>query len=438
MQESELAGKRVLVLGLGTSGRSAAAFCAARGCDVVAADEKLSESVVGLPPSVSVVLGRMPELDEFDLIIPSPGIPPERYAGCDAVVWGDIELAFRSLRIPVIAITGTNGKSTTVLLLETLLRGLGRRVRAAGNLGVPALSLVGEALDIAVLEVSSFQLETTESFRPRIGVLLNFAPDHLDRHGTLSAYADAKARLFVRQEASDTAIVDGDDPNCIALAERGEAQLLRFSLRDPTADAWWDGEAACIAAGGAVVRLEFDEPRWRTMPRQNLLAALLAVHAAGLDVRAAVPALAGFEALPHRLQEVRCLRGVRFVDDSKATNPAAAAAALQATTGPIVWIAGGHDKHLPLGPLMEVAKRRARLAVFYGEAAAALSEAAAGNVPSESVASFDEAVVNGFEQATEGETLLLAPACASFDQFASFEARGDAFRAIAERLEKSL
>ncbi|NNL84330.1 MAG: UDP-N-acetylmuramoyl-L-alanine--D-glutamate ligase [Myxococcales bacterium] len=436
MQLSELAGKRVLVLGLGTSGRSAAAFCASRGCEVVAADEKLSEPVSGLPKSVSVVLGRLPDLAGFDLIVPSPGVPPARYAGSDALVWGDIELAFRALQVPVIAVTGTNGKSTTVLLLETLLRGLGRRVRAAGNLGVPALSLVGEALDVAVLEVSSFQLETTESFRPRIGVLLNLSPDHLDRHGTLSAYADAKARLFRRQEPSDTAIVDGDDPRCVALAERGAARLLRFSRSDPAADAWWDGEAACLSATGETIRLEFDEPRWRAMPRQNLLAALLAVQASELDVRAALPALAGFAALPHRLQEVGCVRGVRFVDDSKATNPAAAAAALEATQKPIVWIAGGRDKQLPLGALMESAKRHARRAVFYGEAAAALAAAAAGSFPADCVAEFDAAVTRGFEHARPGDTLLLAPACASFDQFASFEARGDAFRAIARRLEK--
>ncbi len=436
MGEPDLAGKRILVLGLGASGRSAATFCAERGATVVVADERKTVSVPEFPRSVSVVLGSIPAREEFDIVVPSPGIPPARYAGATGPVWGDVELAFQALRVPVIAVTGTNGKSTTVLLLEALLRELGFRVRAAGNLGVPALSLVGEALDVAVLEVSSFQLETTETFRPKVGVLLNFSPDHLDRHGSLDAYAAAKARIFAAQGPDDFAVVNGDDPRCVEIARSGSAQRLRFTRADSAADAWWDGDVACLRTAAGVVRIPLSAEDTSRTPRQNLLAALLCLGANGCDPAAAISALPAFEPPPHRLQRVGRPNGVLFVDDSKATNPAAAAAALEALPGPLVWIAGGRDKGLPFADLMRVASQRVRHAVFYGEAGPSLLGAASA-LTAEFESLFRDAVLRAYAAAEPGDTLLLAPACASFDQFASFEDRGDAFHALARELESS-
>jgi UDP-N-acetylmuramoylalanine--D-glutamate ligase len=212
----ELAGKRVLVLGLGLSGRSAAAFCAGRGARVLAVDERAELPPPALPAGVEVQLGgALPDPGGFDLVVPSPGVPEERhraYRSSACRVWGDVELAARCLAVPVVAVTGTNGKSTTVRLLEVMLRAAGLRARAGGNVGEPALDLVGLPLDVAVLEVSSFQLEAVEALRPRVAVLLNVTPDHLDRHRSLEAYAATKARLFARQEPTDHAVVNGDDP----------------------------------------------------------------------------------------------------------------------------------------------------------------------------------------------------------------------------------
>src|SRR5262249_18535666 len=209
----ELAGKRVLVLGLGISGRSAAAWCAERGARVVAADERPADALAeAVPPGVEPWLGRaFPDPAEFDVVVPSPGVPPERYRTRAARVCGDIELAAAALAVPIVAVTGTNGKSTTTALVTEMLRSAGLRAAMAGNVGTPALSLVGMPLDAAVLEVSSFQLETTEHFRPAVAVVLNVTPDPLDRHHTLESYVAAKARILANQRPDDWAVLNEMD-----------------------------------------------------------------------------------------------------------------------------------------------------------------------------------------------------------------------------------
>src|SRR5690606_15932056 len=285
-------GQRVLVLGLGRSGRSAARWLAARGAHVVAADERaeaardaqaLREAGVELRTGAP-----FPDPADFDLVVPSPGVPRERWAGRAHRALGDVERAWRALAVPVVAITGTNGKPTSTELTARLLCAAGLRAEAAGNIGRPALELVGRPLDVALLEVSSFQMEAVEAFRPRVAVVLNLEPDHLDRHGSFAAYADAQAPLLVRQGPGDTAIGNGDDPQAAALVARSGGRRWQFRTRGPVAaGAWWDAGQAVLRDGDETLRVGLDalaEAGAAAPPLDDVLAALLVVRALGADV----------------------------------------------------------------------------------------------------------------------------------------------------------
>jgi UDP-N-acetylmuramoylalanine--D-glutamate ligase len=438
----ELAGRSILVIGLGISGRSAAAFCASRGAKVTAVDERparelgdLSELGAGIELRTGSAL---PDLAEFDLVVPSPGVARERYARGARRVWGEIELAGRALAIPIVAVTGTNGKSTTVVLLEAMLREAGLRARAAGNLGNPALSLVGEALDVAVLEVSSFQLESVEAFRPKVAVILNVTPDHLDRHGDLASYAAAKQRLLAQQQAEDWAVLNFDDPVVRRMAGSTRARVIPFSrTRLLEGGVGFDSGAAVLRDESGSLRITLDElPLPGAHNLENALAALATIRALGADPARAAAALAGFRGLPHRCEVVAVLGGVCFVNDSKATNAGAALRSLESFREPLWWIAGGRDKDLDFGALADTAAGRVRAALLIGEAAPQLERALAGRVEVVRAGSLEEAVESAARRAVPGEVVLLSPACASFDQFASFEERGDRFREAVGRLAK--
>jgi UDP-N-acetylmuramoylalanine--D-glutamate ligase len=431
-----LDGQRVLVLGAGISGTSAAVFCARLGARVVLADEGAQAPSAGLPSGIELRFERpFPDPADFDLVVPSPGVPPARYRARARRVWGDIELASRALAVPIAAVTGTNGKSTTVRLLEAMLRSAGLRARAAGNVGDAALGLVGEPLDVAVLEVSSFQLETIESFRPRVAVLLNLTPDHLDRHGNLAGYLAAKARIFENQTREDVAILNAD-PALDALAGTLRARVLRFAARGSVArGACWDGDAVLLRLEGAPLRIPLEGlPRPSGPLRENLLAALLAAHALGAEPAKALGALASFQTLPHRTELIAERKGVRFVNDSKATNPGATVAALALETRPIVWIAGGKDKGLDFAELADAKLAGVRVALLIGAAAKRIAEALAGKVAVESVGTLEAAVARAAALAQAGDVVLLSPACASFDQFRNFEHRGERFRELVRAL----
>jgi UDP-N-acetylmuramoylalanine--D-glutamate ligase len=437
----DLAGQDVLVLGLGISGRSAADFCAARGARVVAADERTGDVIPGLDAlaaGVETVLGRpFPDPGAFDLVVPSPGVPPERYRDRARRVWGDVELAWRALSVPVIAVTGTNGKSTTTRLIEALLRSAGFRARAAGNVGEPVLSLVGEALDAVVIEVSSFQLETTEGFRPRVAVILNVTPDHLDRHGSFEAYVEAKARILACQQDDDVACLNQDDPATAALADRVRGRAVPFRTAGPLPCGGWLDMGAVVlrSESGQTERVSLDGLRLRgAHNRENTVAALTAVWAFGADVQKASRALADFDGLTHRMERVAERGGITWINDSKATNPGAAVRSIESVDGALVWIGGGKDKDLDFGPLADAVGARARVALLLGEASAKLARALGGRVPTETAASIEDAVARAAELAHAGDVVLLAPACASQDQFRDFEERGDRFRAAVQAL----
>ena len=432
----DLANLRVLVLGLGISGRSAARFCAERGAHVVAADEREVSALGDLSDltEVELALGcAFPDPADFDLVVPSPGVPPERYREQAKRIWGDVELAFRALPIPIVAITGTNGKSTTTRLVEALLCGSGLRARAAGNVGEPVLELVGEALDIAVLEVSSFQLETIESFRPAVAVILNITPDHLDRHGSFEAYAEAKARILENQGADDCAVLNIDDPAVARLADRVRGRVVPFSIQRPLeTGAWLDaGSVVLRDEEGGSTRISLDGLRLSGIHnRENAVAAISAAKAAGADPGSSgsATALAAFRGLPHRMEEVGRIAGVVYVNDSKATNPSAAQRSLAGVSGPVIWIAGGRGKGLDFRLLAAMAADKARAAVLIGEARDELADALARRIETHREDDLPAAVRRAASLAEPGDVVLLAPACASQDQFRDYAERGDRFR----------
>lgn len=437
----EIGNWKIGVLGLGVSGRSAANFLAARGAHVCAFDERGADAIddlASLDPRVDRALGEpFPDMGDFDLVVPSPGIPPQRYRDRSARVWGDIELAYRAIAAPIIAVTGTNGKSTTVLLIEAMLRAAGARARAVGNLGSPALELVGERLDFAILEVSSFQLETTESFRPDVGVLLNISPDHLDRHGNFEAYAKAKDRLFVNQRETDSAIFNLDDPIVAARTSTTRGRVIGFRVSGAVdRGAFLDTGAVVLCdPPAAPTRITLDGMRLAGHHnRENVVAAFAAVAAAGVDPVAASSALATFSGLAHRCEFVAEIDGVRYVNDSKATNPGAAMSSVASFTENLVWIAGGRDKGLGFAELVDAAVGRVRAVFLIGEATEKLRAALANRVEVSGAESIEDAVTRAAKIARPGDVVLLSPACASHDQFRSFEERGERFKSAVASL----
>lgn len=432
--DAVLAGaRRAVVLGAVRSGIAAAE--ALRRCaphvHVVLADRRPD---AGEPPAgVEGALGRDdPELlSGADLLVKSPGVPEEvaivraaRSAGIP--VWAEVELAYRLLeeRNPIVGITGTNGKTTTTLLTAAMLEGGGVPCASAGNVGTALSTFAGriEPGRVIACELSSFQLEGAESFRADIGVLLNVTPDHLDRHGAFESYAASKLRVFERQRERDVAVLCVDDAYVAALRDDdlpGEGRRLRVSGAD-----LGPFEEAFAAS-------------WLRGPhnRANTACAIAAVRALGADEAGAAAALRDFAAPAHRLEQVRDLHGVRYVNDSKATNVEAALQALASfDDAPLHVILGGSLKGADFAPLGPALARSARRAYLIGAAAPELGRALADFVELLDCATLDRAVELAASKAAEGDVVLLSPACASYDQFRDYEARGERFRELVEAL----
>lgn len=427
---------RALVVGLARSGTAAALLLARRGWDVVAIDsaevdapDLAAAGVEVRAPFSGVVAG-------VDLVVKSPGVPGEappvaaaRAAGVP--VWSEVELAARELPNPLIGVTGTNGKTTTTELTAHLLRGGGRDAIACGNQGTPLAGLVDVvAADVwLVVECSSFQLEDAHQLRPRGAALLNIAPDHLDRHGDLAAYERAKLRLFQCQEAGDLALV----PRGIDPPGHARVRYLDEGTQGMDATAWTAG-GLHLAGCGFVIGWD-DVPIRGRHNRQNAMAAAALARHAGLSAADIAAGLASFPGVPHRLEVVGEIGGVRFLNDSKATNPEATMAALDAYPGGVHLILGGRGKGTPFGPLAAAARAGVVRAYLLGEAAPQIASALGEEgVPHEECGTLEVAVARAAATAGEGEVVLLSPACASFDQFGGFEERGAAFRAIVAAL----
>ena len=446
-----MAGQRVVVVGAARSGIAAAHLLTRRGASVVLTD--LKPQIDGaddlLAAGVSLELGRhdADTLGRADLIVLSPGVPSRQPALDKArakgvPVIGELELASRWLKGRVIAVTGTKGKSTTTTLIGRMLGEGGARVTVGGNIGLALSAQVEESTadTVHVAEVSSFQLEGTDTFHPWVAVLLNFSPDHLDRHASVEEYSEAKGRIFANQSPTDWAVINADDPHVLELARRGRARQLRFG------DASLQ-EGIAVTSDAIVRRQGSTEERLIPVSSVRLLGRhLLADVAAAAAVASivAVPAAAmeraveGFTGLEHALEPVGEVRGVRFVNDSKATNIEAARRAIESFDGELVVILGGKFKGGDFQDLREPLATRALAVVAIGEAAPLVKEALAGAVAVRDAGTMRDAVRGAYAAAVPHGTVLLAPACASFDMFRDYAERGRAFKAEVAELKGEL
>lgn len=450
----ELNGRRVLVVGAGKSGLAAANFLARKGAhttvtDVKGADE-LDGRLSGLDERVALALGSYPDVtrETWDLVIVSPGVPADipplvqaRAAGVEVI--GELELAWRFARAPVVAVTGTNGKTTTTALIGEIFRTAGRRTLVAGNIGTPFSTAVEDfgSEDVIVLEVSSFQLEAAPTFRPHVALVLNITPDHLDRHGSMEAYIAAKARIFANQGPDDRTILNADDPPTAALAARCPGQVIFFSRRHRLDQGIFVHRGEIVVNGGDPDGLQAVCPvdALRIPGAHNLENALAAVGAAwamGVPVPAIARGLQAFQGVPHRLELVGVVGGVRYINDSKGTNPDASIKALEAFTEPIVLIAGGRNKGNDFRPFAARFRDKVRALVVLGEAADEIARAAAeaGLREIRSAPDLPSAVRAAANLARPGDIVLLSPACASWDMFRNYEERGDLFRMVVKEM----
>jgi UDP-N-acetylmuramoylalanine--D-glutamate ligase len=437
-----------VVVGLGRTGASCLRYFARHGMAASATDSRadppgLAELGV-LAAKFDLRLGKfdLALLDDASQLLMSPGVPLDEPIAVAArargiEVLGDIEIFARAVRAPVIGITGTNGKSTVTSLVAAMAEAAGRHCLAGGNLGTPALDLLEQPVpDLYVLELSSFQLETTSTLALRAAVVLNVTADHLDRYATIADYARAKARIFAH---ATTLVLNADDPLVAAMARPyPDRRVLTFSTQRPEADygLLHSGGRTLLCRHGEGV---FDLQRMKLTGLHNAanaLAALALAEAAGLPQDSSLRALEAFPGLPHRSQWVAELHGVRYVDDSKGTNVGATLAAVEGMPGPLVMIVGGVGKGQDFTPLAAAFRGKVRQAVLIGRDAPALESALAGVCACERAASMDEAVAAAARVAAAGDTVLLSPACASLDMFRDYAHRGDAFAAAVRALEE--
>jgi UDP-N-acetylmuramoylalanine--D-glutamate ligase len=445
--------KKVLIIGAARSGIAAAKFMLKQGATVALSDRKpldqwspealaLKESGVGLLP------GDPPGwlLDQIDLVVVSPGVPaniiPIRYAErAGAEVIGEVELAARYLKGRIVAITGSNGKTTTTSLIGELLRDAGLPgVQVGGNIGQPLISMIDDSRDDGwtVAELSSFQLETTRTFRPSIAIVLNVTPNHMDRYETFNDYAAAKHRIFMNQTGDDVAVLNADDETVAAWAGGLRARVMWFSVRQQLGDKGVFLRGAELVYGDRVL-LPVDELKLRGLHNvENVAAAFAAGIAAGASIESMAATAKRFNPVEHRLEFVAEIEGVRFYNDSKATSVDATLKALEAfaqDAGKIVLILGGRGKKAPYEPLASLVKSKVRRLVLIGEDAGTIASELGEFAQTERATDMNDAVARSFAAAERGDVVLLAPACASFDMFESFEHRGKVFKSAVADLK---
>jgi UDP-N-acetylmuramoylalanine--D-glutamate ligase len=433
-----LTGKHVAILGVGRSGRAAATLALREGAKVSAWDSAGPEAFAGMPEEVEV----HPHATEADgrglvcdLLVVSPGIDTygsyvAAFSAQAGEVLGEVELASRYYSGKIIGITGTNGKTTTTELVERILCHAGMGGTACGNYGLPFAEVVLQPNPppAVSLELSSFQLETIRSLRPDIAVWLNFAPDHMDRYPTLEAYRAAKFRIFDYQTADDTVVIRGGH-ELPAL----KADVVTFSTSDPTAD-WYSDGHQIQHAGETWLDLDRDTSLRGIHNAENAMAALAACKALGISRAEMREALHGYAPPPHRCELIRTLDGVEYLNDSKATNIHALESALRSQTRPVVLIAGGKDKGLDYSPVLPILAARALAVVTFGQIARPLAALFSSSVPSQPVSNLADAVATARGLAPRGSTVLLSPGTSSFDQFTSYEQRGNTFRDLVHQL----
>jgi len=450
----ELKGKKVLVVGLGKSGLAAALFLRRRGAQVTVSDVRSAEALAKEIPAL-IEAGIMVETGGHglltfrrqDLIVVSPGVPmdtPElaQVKSFGLPVIGELELAACFLKGKILAVTGSNGKTTTTTLLGEILTAAGLPTLVGGNIGVPVVALLDSSTDEtwSVLEVSSFQLETTEKFHPSIAVILNITPDHLDRHGSFENYARIKERIFAQQTAEDVLVLNADNTPCEEAASRAVARVYWFSIEHPVPQGAW------LESGYVVYRSAKNAAVEKIMPLsgiplkgahnvENVLAAVVAARQAGVPAESIRSSVEKFEAVEHRLEYVATRNGVEFYNDSKATNVDATAKAVAAFSDGIHLILGGKDKGSPYTVLSDLLRQRVRAVYTIGAAAAKIESDLRGVVTIQSCETLDKAVAAAAAAARPGEVVVLAPACSSYDQFDNYEQRGKVFKQLVKELK---
>ena len=445
----ELNGKRVLVVGLGKSGVASALFLKKQGARVTVSDTKSGDELrneipVLLDHGITVETGGHGDrtFRGQDLIVVSPGVPVDASPLVQAralgeSVIGEIELAAQFLPGPIVAITGSNGKTTTTTLAGEIMTASGFPALVGGNIGTPAISLAERAHPetVIVLEISSFQLETIQTFRPKIAVVLNITPDHLDRHRTFEVYADAKARVFENQQGSDFAVLNADDPTCVTMGPRTRAQVFWFSRQKEVQRGAWvrDGTILFRDQAGQREILQVSEiPLKGAHNLENVLAAVCVGLLMGCAPEKIREAVGNFKAVEHRLEFVATIRGVDYYNDSKATNVDATIKALESFPANIHLILGGKDKGSDYTVLNELLRQRVKRVYTIGAAAAKIeSQIKAEVVHAETL---ENAIRKANAVAQPRDVVLLAPACASFDQFKNYEHRGKVFKDIVRSL----
>ena len=437
--------KRILVVGLGRTGVALAKFLKRRGASVCVADSAherdlspYADEIRKLAVPMELGTHRVETFENAHLIVVSPGVshtidPILRARAKGVPVLGEIELASRFIRQPIVAVTGTNGKTTTTTLVAEMLKNSGCSVFVGGNIGTPLIDYIdaGESMQVVVAEISSFQLDTIETFRPSVAVLLNISQDHLERYADFRAYARSKGRIFENQQAEDTAVLNGSDPLIRSLEQAIRSRKLFFNAAEKSQN------DAIIARDRILLRTRYngtlmlnlaDTKLFGRHNLENACAAALAALAAGANLRGIQAALDQFHGLPHRLEPVGSVNQIRFVNDSKATNVDAVARALECFQSPVVLIMGGRDKGGNYEPLKDLIAQRVKTLVVMGEAKSIILAALGGIVPTREAATLQNAARLAFEAAQAGDTVLLSPGCSSFDMFDSYKQRGESFR----------
>jgi len=448
----DLEGKRVLVVGLARTGLVTALFSAGYGAKVTATDERPIPEVADTAEKLRAA-GVKLELGGFvpqtfleqDLIVVSPGVPakiaPLEAARAQGIpVWSEIELAWRFLRGKLVAITGSNGKTTATSLVAHILKTSNIPTLVGGNIGTPLLALVETSVDtsVTVAEISSFQLETIDSFRPEIGVLLNLTPDHLDRHLTFEEYAGAKMRMFENQLEKDIALLNADDPE-VTKRMPAKPKIFWFSRQKRVATGAFlrDDQIIFRNEGSEVELARLSDIQLRGQHNiENVLASCAAAYLAGAVPAAIAAGVKSFRGVEHRLEFVAEISGVQYYNDSKATNVDAAVKAVEAFPGPLVVILGGRDKGSPYTPLRDLLRERARLVLLIGESAEKIANDLSA-VAFENAGTLQQALHIAARHVQPGDTVLLAPACSSFDQFENYEHRGRAFKELVAQMQSA-
>jgi UDP-N-acetylmuramoylalanine--D-glutamate ligase len=446
----DLKGKKVLVVGMARTGIAAAKFLKGKGSLVTTTEvkpkEEMREAVEALRGmNVSEEWGGH-QTETFlkqDLIVVSPGVdlniePVQKAIQQGVRVISEIELACRFIHVPIIAVTGTNGKTTTTLLIGEMLREDGKKVGVGGNVGEPLILFADgkDQWEVLVVEISSFQLEAIEDFRPRISVLLNITEDHLDRYPSYGDYIEAKVRIFANQNSGDLAILNRDDPIVMQFGEKVKAKKVLFSLKEkPGEGAFSNGQTISLRLGKKGEEYSLAKTPLKGIHNvENMMASLTAARIFGCSKKSIQTVLDRFKGLEHRLEFVREIKGVRFYNDSKGTNVGSVVKSLLSFPEPVILIAGGKDKNGDLSPLEELIQKRVKHLILIGEAKERMNRELGRLTDTVMAKTMEEAVLLAHQKAKAGEVVLLSPACSSFDMFKDYKERGMVFKEAVKQL----